>query len=119
MDYQRSKAVLLKRQHSQQSQSSQQQQQHQYQQMKRLNLIQTDGSRQSVEEEYYDCDEDDDDNDNDIAVEMEEEENDKLKNQDGGDDNGDKSGKGGSQSWRNVRAVMAYYLTLRKIKRNG
>lgn len=24
-----------------------------------------------------------------------------------------------AQSWRNVRAVMAYYCTLRKIKRNG
>lgn len=26
--------------------------------------------------------------------------------------------KGGAQGWRNVRAVMAYYCTLRKIKRN-
>lgn len=25
----------------------------------------------------------------------------------------------GAQGWRNVRAVMAYYCTLRKIKRNG
>lgn len=25
----------------------------------------------------------------------------------------------GSRGWRNVRAVMAYYYTLRKIKRNG
>lgn len=25
----------------------------------------------------------------------------------------------GSQSWKNVRAVMAYYYALRKIKRNG
>lgn len=25
----------------------------------------------------------------------------------------------GTQGWRNVRAVMAYYCTLRKIKRNG
>lgn len=37
------------------------------------------------------------------------------------EDNFNKSGtvKGGSRGWRNVRAVMAYYLTLRKIKRNG
>lgn len=27
--------------------------------------------------------------------------------------------RGGAQGWRNVRAVMAYYCTLRKIKRNG
>lgn len=25
----------------------------------------------------------------------------------------------GTRGWRNVRAVMAYYYTLRKIKRNG
>lgn len=25
----------------------------------------------------------------------------------------------GAQGWRNVRAVMAYYCSLRKIKRNG
>lgn len=37
------------------------------------------------------------------------------------EDNPNKYGtmKGGSRGWRNVRAVMAYYLTLRKIKRNG
>lgn len=37
------------------------------------------------------------------------------------EDNSNKYGtmKGGSRGWRNVRAVMAYYLTLRKIKRNG
>lgn len=37
------------------------------------------------------------------------------------DDNFNKYGtpKGGSRGWRNVRAVMAYYLTLRKIKRHG
>lgn len=37
------------------------------------------------------------------------------------EDNSNKNGtmKGGSRGWRNVRAVMAYYLTLRKIKRNG
>lgn len=28
-------------------------------------------------------------------------------------------GRKGSQSWKNVRAVMAYYYALRKIKRNG
>lgn len=36
------------------------------------------------------------------------------------EDNFNKYGtmKGGSRGWRSVRAVMAYYLTLRKIKRN-
>lgn len=38
------------------------------------------------------------------------------------DDAGDSSlgtKSSGAQGWRNVRAVMAYYCTLRKIKRNG
>lgn len=37
------------------------------------------------------------------------------------EDNSNKNApmKSGSRGWRNVRAVMAYYLTLRKIKRNG
>lgn len=35
------------------------------------------------------------------------------------DDSSNKCGKSGSRGWRNVRAVMAYYLTLRKIKRHG
>lgn len=34
------------------------------------------------------------------------------------DDSKSKLSKG-AQSWRNVRAVMAYYCSLRKIKRNG
>ena len=31
---------------------------------------------------------------------------------------GSKAASKGAQGWRNVRAVMAYYCTLRKIKRN-
>lgn len=35
------------------------------------------------------------------------------------DDDGASRPTKGAQSWRNVRAVMAYYCSLRKIKRNG
>lgn len=35
------------------------------------------------------------------------------------DDDGTSRPTKGAQSWRNVRAVMAYYCSLRKIKRNG
>lgn len=42
-------------------------------------------------------------------------------NNDDADDDDDSKSKlsKGAQSWRNVRAVMAYYCSLRKIKRNG
>lgn len=46
-----------------------------------------------------------------------------ISNDNGDDDDEDDDSKSrmtkGAQKWRNVRAVMAYYCSLRKIKRNG